>query len=76
MQRWDDYVDESLSYLKQQFHLKFFDKVNEGCSKFFTMMNFIDLLAISYEMRQYPPRKIIACVMYLIIGGKDIMHAF
>jgi hypothetical protein len=25
MNRWDEYVDESLSYLKQQFQLKFLE---------------------------------------------------
>jgi hypothetical protein len=76
MQRWDDYVDESLSYLKQQFHLKFYDKVKQSHSKYFTMINFVDIIAISYESKKYTPRQILACVMYLIIGGKEIMHAF
>jgi len=39
-------------------------------------MNFIDILSISYEAKQYCPRVLVACVMYLIIGGKDIMCAF
>ena len=39
-------------------------------------MNFIDILAMSYDSKQYSPRILVACVMYLIIGGKDIMHAF
>lgn len=76
MQRWDDYVDDSLSYLKQQFHLKFYDKVKRSHSKYFTMINFIDILAMSHEAKQYQPRLVLACVMYLIIGGKEIMHAF
>jgi hypothetical protein len=77
MQRWDDYVDDSLSYLKQQFHLKFYEKgCKESHKKFFTLMNFIDILVMSYDAKNYPPRLLIAAVMYLIIGGKDIMHAF
>lgn len=39
-------------------------------------MNFLDVIAMSYEAKQYQPRHLIAAVMYLIIGGKDIMHAF
>lgn len=39
-------------------------------------MNFLDAIAMSYEAKKYTPRLIIAAVMYLIIGGKDIMHAF
>ena len=39
-------------------------------------MNFVDIIAMSYESKKYSPRMLIACVMYLIIGGKDIMHAF
>ena len=74
MQRWDDYVDDSLSYLKHQFQLKFF--ADHSHEKFFTLMNFIDILSLSYDARQYCPRKLVACVMYLVIGGKDIMCAF
>ena len=76
MQRWDDYVDNSLSYLKEQFHLKFFEGGRPSFVKYFTMMNFIDLIAMSYEAKQYPPRVIVASVMYLFIGGKEIMCAF
>lgn len=77
MQRWDDYVDDSLSYLKQQFHLKFFERGSiESSTKFFTLMNYIDIVSMSVEAKQFSPRILIACVMYLIIGGKDIMHAF
>ena len=39
-------------------------------------MQFVDLLAISHESKAYPQRTIIACLMYLIAGGKDIMCAF
>jgi hypothetical protein len=39
-------------------------------------MQFVDLIAISYESREYSPRTLIACLMYLIVGGKDIMCAF
>ena len=73
MMRWDDYVDESLSYLKHQFQLKFYDS---GHHKFFTLMSFVDIISLSYEDKKYTPRMLIACVMYLIIGGKDIMCAF
>ena len=78
MQRWDDYVDESLSYLKQQFQLKFFEvqSTKEATQKFFTLMNFVDILALSYEGRAFCPRMLVACAMYLVIGGKDIMCAF
>jgi hypothetical protein len=31
---------------------------------------------MNFKTRDYPPRIIIACIMYLIIGGKDIMCAF
>jgi len=74
MQRWDDYVDDSLSYLKHQFNLKFFD--GQSHEKFFTLMNFVDILALSHDARKYCPRMLVACVMYLFIGGKDIMCAF
>ena len=76
MQRWDDYVDESLSYLKHQFHLKFLEGNQQSHGKYLTLMNYIDLLAISFESKRFNPRILIACVMYLIIGGKDIMCAF
>ena len=39
-------------------------------------MNFIDALTIDYRSKEFNPRKLIACIMYLIIGGKDIMCAF
>ena len=39
-------------------------------------MNYVDILAICYSSKKYSPRMLIACIMYLIIGGKDIMHAF
>jgi hypothetical protein len=77
MQRWDEYVENSLSYLKTQFHLKFYDKgKKESHKKFFMLMDFLDAIAMSYEAKQYSPRLLISAVMYLIIGGKDIMHAF
>jgi|DEB0MinimDraft_12_1074336.scaffolds.fasta_scaffold10417_3 hypothetical protein len=39
-------------------------------------MNFVDMLALSYEARSHCPRILVACAMYLVIGGKDIMCAF
>ena len=41
-----------------------------------TFMQFVDILSLSYHSRKYSPRVLVACVMYLIIGGKDIMCAF
>jgi hypothetical protein len=38
MKRWDEYVDDSLSYLKQQFQLKFFEGKKESHQKFMTLM--------------------------------------
>ena len=73
MLRWDDYVDDHLGYLKHQFQLKFYDK---GSNKFFTVMNFVDVITLSYKNKKYTPRMLIACILYLIIGGKDIMCAF
>jgi hypothetical protein len=40
------------------------------------MMSFVDMLAVSYEAQGKPARELIASVMYLIIGGKDLMGAF
>ena len=76
MKRWDEYVDDSLSYLKQQFQLKFFEGKKESHQKFMTLMQFVDIIAISYESKRYSHRMIIACLMYIIIGGKEIMCAF
>ena len=76
MKRWDEYVDESLSYLKQQFQLKFLEGTSESHYKFITFMQFVDILSISYNSKQYSPREMVACIMYLLIGGKDIMCAF
>jgi hypothetical protein len=76
MSRWDEYVDESLSYLKQQFKLKFLEGSRESHQKFLTFMQFVDIVTISYESKEYSPRTLVACIMYLIIGGKDIMCAF
>lgn len=75
MQRWDDYVDSSLSYLKHQFQLKFYE---EGSySKYATLMNFVDVLSLDYDAKlEWKQRMVVASVMYLIIGGKDIMCAF
>jgi hypothetical protein len=39
-------------------------------------MQFVDILSVSYNSKQYSPRELVACVMYLLIGGKDIMCAF
>ena len=39
-------------------------------------MQFVDIVTISYESKEYSPRTLVACIMYLIIGGKDIMCAF
>lgn len=76
MKRWDEYVDDSLSYLKQQFQLKFLDGQKPSHQKFLTFMNFVDIISMSYEAKKYTQRTLIACVMYLIIGGQDIMCAF
>lgn len=76
MSRWDEYVDESLSYLKQQFQLKFLEGSSESHQKFLTFMQFVDILTLSYESKHYSHRTLVACIMYLIIGGKDIMCAF
>ena len=39
-------------------------------------MQYIDIITISGEMKSFSQRKLVACIMYLIIGGKDIMCAF
>jgi hypothetical protein len=76
MSRWDEYVDESLSYLKQQFSLKFLEGSSLSHQKFMTFMQFVDIVTLSYESKAYSHRTLVACIMYLIIGGKDIMCAF
>ena len=43
MARWDYYVDETLSYLKSEYDLKFYNKNNH---KYSVMMQFVDLLSI------------------------------
>ena len=39
-------------------------------------MQFIDIITLSGEAKSFSQRKLVACIMYLIIGGKDIMCAF
>jgi len=46
MKEWDRYVDGSLSYLKQQFALKFYDNSRSALFKFKTVMQFTDAVAI------------------------------
>ena len=53
MKRWDEYVDESLSYLKQQFQLKFFESTRESNEKYLTFMQFVDILSLSFQSKQY-----------------------
>lgn len=48
MKQWDQYVDNSLSYLKQQFHLKFYDNSVQGLQKYQTVMQFTDAIAIDH----------------------------
>lgn len=44
--------------------------------KYLTLMSFMDVLAMSFEAKKVCPRLLTACVMYVLIGGKDIMCAF
>ena len=53
MKRWDEYVDDSLSYLMQQFSLKFLEGHKESHKKFLTFLNFVDMIAVSEESKQY-----------------------
>jgi len=76
MKRWDLYVDNSLSYLKYMFQLKFYDSTRQGHKKFVSFMNFIDIVSMDYESKKYSQRILVACLMYLFLGGKDIMCAF
>lgn len=76
MKEWDSYVDGSLSYLKQQFALKFYDNSRSALLKYKTVMQFTDAVAIDAASNQFVPRHLIAAIMYLILGGKDIMCAF
>jgi hypothetical protein len=76
MKEWDRYVDGSLSYLKQQFALKFYDNSRSALLKYKTVMQFTDAVAIDAASHKYLPRHLIAAIMYLILGGKDIMCAF
>ena len=43
---------------------------------FQTIIQIIDIAQMNFKTRDYPPRTIIACIMYLIIGGKDVMCVF
>jgi hypothetical protein len=51
MKRWDEYVDESLSYLKQQFNLKFLEGSQQSHYKFTIFMQFVDILSLSYHSK-------------------------
>ena len=74
MARWDYYVDETLSYLKSEYDLKFYNKNNH---KYSVMMQFVDLLSIHEETYKFSsPRLPLAALFYLFIGGKDLMCAF
>lgn len=76
MKKWDEYVDNSLSYLKSQFQLKFYEGSSIAHAKYQTFMQFSDIVSLHYESKKYSQRMLTACIMYLILGGKDIMCAF
>jgi hypothetical protein len=39
-------------------------------------MQFIDVLAIDLGSKKWRPRLLVSALMYIILGGKDIMCAF
>ena len=39
-------------------------------------MQFVDLMAIDYDQKQFDSKQIILSTLYLLIGGKDLMAAF
>ena len=53
MSRWDYYVDETLSYLKTEYDLKFFDPNNVNHYKYSVMMQFVDLASIHEKMHSF-----------------------
>jgi len=75
MQRWDDYVDSNLSYLGEQNNLKFFQS-GQSQSKFFSTMSFVDIVFLSYASKNFKPRILIASIMYIMIGSREILGAF
>jgi hypothetical protein len=50
MSRWDNYVDETLSYLKSQYDLKFYDFNGKNYNKYSLIMQFVDLASIHEKM--------------------------
>ena len=39
-------------------------------------MQFVDIISIDHKSKQFAPKLLIASLLYLMIGGKDIMAAF
>ena len=72
---WDSFVDNNFKYMEEAgFNIKFWGPKSERIFKIF--LQFIDMIAMDFDQKQFEPKILVASLMYLIIGGKDLMAAF
>ena len=72
---WDTYVDNNFKYMEEAgFNIKFWGPKSERICKIF--LQFTDMISMDFDQKQFEPQMLVASLMYLIIGGKDLMAAF
>ena len=73
MARWDAYVDDCLAYLKSDFDIKFF---GEKTQKYAIVIQFVDALSMLETSYKFETMRLpLAALLYVVIGGKDLMCA-
>ena len=74
---WDDYADANNLHALTEVHDAAFRQFTlHSYNRYRSFMTYLDAIAIDYRAHEFEPRKLVAALLYLVIGNQNTMAVF
>ena len=77
MEMWDVFSHTTLLQFLSMIDDMAFKSTNEvSYARYRTFFQVVDIITLNYESLNYSPKYLVACVMYIVVGGPQMLGAF